>query len=1645
MIRKKLYSKFIKLTLLLTKKIKLMKRNFLLLLLLTLLPLAGWAAVDVPVGEYTVTVNKQFVALPTEGNAVAPTVSAVKKGATTVIYTDDGVVKKDKQTKVAKINAVGTYYKVVKAAINNDSYAKLLVPFYVGEQVPYDYIDSKETFDNSVKAQNGSLGVLKEYYADCIAEAEAHGTYCGGDKDAWELERDDWSWAASKGFPSYSDGNRFPWITYKAPATGHWNRVHIYGDETEKTDAVFGEGDDDVKYNIISTNQKYATGQINAEGIDSQDNFIKNAFSCIFVPTDAFVEGKLPVPAVETVANLKIMAVTFKVPYGTDMTGNTVLPSMFTILSTGNSQTISEVDLAASGKLSFVKLDTGTDVTIQGHPFKLVYNGEPFIFGGTTYDIVLTTDENTMYFTAEPNTFVENKLPVLVEGLTYNGTAQSLISTETADAPDVTFKFGENEQKPEGYVDVKYLVVPENKVTFGEDTNGNPTWTFAEGYGKDEDWTATPTQTDVLYNKPAGEEGRSIIGNYVFARPEGATNWAQGKPRVLGLVTMQKGQPTLTAITNVKDKYYLRTYPENPNGLNEKIEPSVKVMVGENDLTSKYGEEVYYNVLWSAGNAKLKKFNAADETGEFGNGAGTYTLSAVFAENDNLKKVSTSGRPTKEFAVAVPKVKVTTVVDPASIPFGADPTTGFGFGVKVDTDWEGGSYGEVVVGVAPTQGIGVFPGNFPGNFPGHVVVDEPGGIFHADPAYPTYTVYKDNNGQPGAEASKDRDGNYPAGEYWVLVNKSTLAVKRTAKNAEDATKTDTLTTAGDHVIGDVVAAKLTIGAANILADIEDHTGADALIYGQILPCKLTHVDGLTDEYGAIQTFNNKSDWTFKATLWDVDTDKAILDKDGKKTEETITSESFLPVGTWKVTYADDGYQAMFANNTFNVIAGAGIWTVVPKNLDNDVDAEKAGYSIDYSKYLTTTGYGPFATTSNPKVTYSGMPLLPVEALATIKARTQMLKADEPGRDAIEDDPATDEDETREEIPAKVRDYAITVDNNINAGTGIEITLTGHGNFEGTKTLSFDIAKAEINVYPEDGAMTVGGEENFEIDWESVADQLVTRDYKAWVNEEADEEEDEDPYATLKAQKGFKDLAVKRRVGPNVGTFPEGTVAYLTEGAEEADNYEFNFQRGKLVIGKGTIALKVAPSSAEYNGKTTPVLTKDFIVDEANSSLSSVYLEEDNWKTLITVVKELDWAFSDADADGRWNVGGEYTLSIDKQQAENLTSTNFNIIITPDEGKDYSSAAVEITPAPIKLTAKDQGPYKMNEVEEKFKDAVSPTTVEWDAADLKTGDVIGDLIDEVVLDDEATLKVGTNDDVIGLVTVSENYDYDIELGDLEIINAAALQLKSNMLTKYKTVDGKQVVDGELGDQDKIEQYDGMTTSSVSLTLKAPKLTTSNGENKNFAVWKANDWHAMVLPFAVSPKALSDELGYAVINVVDPAKTTPNDVRFTLINLTQKIPANTPFCFKTAEDFEFDRDLVFENVTIEKPEAWTVAEDAGLGYTFVGTYEEAFKITKAQDYLRFLGPGKWYYVSKEGTEYTMQPYNAYVNLGATSSVREVTFTFEEEDGSTTAIKAIDFLNGNNKANAEGLYRVDGVKINTAPTQKGVYIQGGKKFVK
>ena len=56
----------------------------------------------------------------------------------------------------------------------------------------------------------------------------------------------------------------------------------------------------------------------------------------------------------------------------------------------------------------------------------------------------------------------------------------------------------------------------------------------------------------------------------------------------------------------------------------------------------------------------------------------------------------------------------------------------------------------------------------------------------------------------------------------------------------------------------------------------------------------------------------------------------------------------------------------------------------------------------------------------------------------------------------------------------------------------------------------------------------------------------------------------------------------------------------------------------------------------------------------------------------------------------------------------------------------------------------------------------------------------------------------------------------------------------------------------------------------------------------------------------------------------------------------------------------------------------------------------------------------------------------------------FIFEELDGSTTAIKSIEADEIGGKKSAEGWYTINGVKLQNAPVEKGVYIQNGKKVV-
>ena len=240
--------------------------------------------------------------------------------------------------------------------------------------------------------------------------------------------------------------------------------------------------------------------------------------------------------------------------------------------------------------------------------------------------------------------------------------------------------------------------------------------------------------------------------------------------------------------------------------------------------------------------------------------------------------------------------------------------------------------------------------------------------------------------------------------------------------------------------------------------------------------------------------------------------------------------------------------------------------------------------------------------------------------------------------------------------------------------------------------------------------------------------------------------------------------------------------------------------------------------------------------------------------------------------------------------------------------------------------------------------------------------------------------------------------------------------------------------------------------VNAKIKFNNRTQSIGETEY--TWAAEKWNTLVLPFDITIKQLSSTLGYAIVNVVDADHSTTDNVKFKL-KMSGKIDANTPFIVKTedkAADFVVDGAgyVTFNNVTIKTPTSAypsIKASSDALGYTFVGAYETK-NVTASDSYLRFLTGSlpNWAYITNATSSWNIVPFASYVDLTPAAAGREVSFTMEELNGSTTTIRSIstDSVNDSNFKAAEGWYTLNGVKLQGMPTEKGIYINNGKKVV-
>ena len=534
--------------------------------------------------------------------------------------------------------------------------------------------------------------------------------------------------------------------------------------------------------------------------------------------------------------------------------------------------------------------------------------------------------------------------------------------------------------------------------------------------------------------------------------------------------------------------------------------------------------------------------------------------------------------------------------------------------------------------------------------------------------------------------------------------------------------------------------------------------------------------------------------------------------------------------------------------------------------------------------------------------------------------------------------------------------------------------------------------------------------------------------------------------TITADKNAKELVITYGENPNIANAYTYTFSEPVAG-EDLDDV---FETGKLPV-LTTDAAAENPSIGTWNLSFTPGVLKkgNYVMSTAGEKKDGyeigdakfVVKPQADQKIVITVLPQTHKYTGKAEDFSTMKAGVDYYVSglldndelskaptFSRSDSKNYNVGTYDLIASGAEISDaiankypggivYNNSTLKITTVELKATVNTQT-VKVGAVNDDLNQDA------WDVEGLVNGE------DKSVLNGKLTLNASTADvsvgidDGIKLTITSTNYTLKAgtQFGKLIVIDKNDLVLNeanNDNFTKIKTLNGTKV---------------GVT---VTLSNRTQKIGSST------FTWGAKEYQILVLPFDVTVTEISAQLGYAVVNVVNPAKATADNIYWSLEWGT--IPANTPFTVRTAEAIPAGgKILSFAGKTIVAPETAYPSVDAGNGFKVVGAYEKYIIDKSSASKERFYAGGKHYGISESSeNKWTIKPFNGYIDLNAASAPESVTFTFENVDGGTTAIRSITAENAGN-AKAEGWYTLNGVKLQGAPVEKGVYIKNGKKIV-
>ena len=642
-----------------------------------------------------------------------------------------------------------------------------------------------------------------------------------------------------------------------------------------------------------------------------------------------------------------------------------------------------------------------------------------------------------------------------------------------------------------------------------------------------------------------------------------------------------------------------------------------------------------------------------------------------------------------------------------------------------------------------------------------------------------------------------------------------------------------------------------------------------------------------------------------------------------------------------------------------------------------------------------------------------------------------------------------------DVPAS--EYSVVYDTDYNVGTNhkAKISATEGGNYCVTEwneiissTVTTKRTDYDANYKITRAPLTITADDFLELTYGQTKE-----DYNATVEDLVGNDKDKDLQAAIQA--GFEGkLIVKNTSNGNVGEHTGALKPYFVKanGDEVAldlvtpannDNLSTNYRitaiAGKLKVSPAEIIVKVKEARLGYG--VQPIENN---ATAANNTFKLEYVS--GLPTEEVAQFESIVNYSTTAADYGYNAISMATINetegYDLTYTGTATATNYTVKFLNDSkaGKLY------VTKRPVRFAVK-AGLQKVYSEVPAFVATIS------DLAALETAGNLNDYIEQTIGEEQGVtyydlLPNHKVTDLIESLTLENNL-----IGE----NALTLAAKTGTIAdnyEITLVDGILTITKDAGvtliTLKRVEKDD---FADAAKNTAAALIHNNNGEVRDVQftfpaqTMYANKWYSMVLPFATSVKQISEAFGYALVDIFNTNSNDANDVSFKVH--MGDIEANQPFIVKIYKDIKADDEnatypglltgVKFENVQIEESNNTTL-EDA-YGNQYVGLYSGKLGGFKVEyDWTYGLGKDATTYQPIDNANFFIRPLGAYVHFKDPQEHNARTITIEELGGETTVIQ----INSDATDDAKGWYNMNGVKMNAAPAQKGVYIHNGKKVV-